>query len=98
MRGSIRGWVKTVIVRGAAIAIVLAAGQYIFNSDSRARHDDLRADLDRVRGETEELSVQNERLRLQIAGIQHDDRYLEQVARHEFGMIRRGEVLYKFSK
>ena len=89
-------WLKAAMVRGVAVLIVLFAVQYVFNSDSRAKYFDLRADLDRLHQITTDLGIENERLRLQIEGIQHDERYLEQVARQEFGMIRKGEVLYRF--
>ncbi len=93
-----RRWLKTIVIRIGAIAVLLGAAQYVFTSDSRAQFDDLRSDYDRVQREKEELATQNQRLRLQIAGIQHDDRYLEQVAREEFGMIKKGEILYRFSE
>jgi cell division protein FtsB len=31
-----------------------------------------------------------------VQAVQHDDRYLEQVARQEFGMVRDDEVVYAF--
>ncbi len=89
-------WFRVLFIRAAAVVIVLGAGQYVLNVDSRSQMGNMHGELDRMRELNRDLAANNERLRLQIEGVQHDDRYLEQVARHEFGMIRKGEVLYKF--
>lgn len=89
-------WVRVLGVRVLAVLVLIGGVQYVFNVDSRAQAVNLEDELSRLVELNEELAAENERLRLQIQGIQHDDRYLEQIARHEFGMIRKGEVLYKF--
>ncbi|MFT5432492.1 MAG: cell division protein FtsB [Myxococcota bacterium] len=94
--GTFKRWTQTLAIRGCAIAIVGFAIQFAFNSDTRARYEFLRGEVERMDGLNEELMAENEQLRLQIDGIVHDDRYLEQIARQEFAMIRKGEVLFKF--
>lgn len=91
-------WLKAALVRVVAVLVVLAAVQYVFNTTSRTRHTTLTHELDNLKGLNAELAQNNEQRRLQIEGIQHDDRYLEQVARQELGMIRKGEVLYRFGE
>jgi cell division protein FtsB len=91
-----RQWLKTITVRVLALTLVLGGVQYVFNTQSRDQYHVLRGELDRMRELNRDLSYENERLQLQIQGIANDDRYLEQVARQEFGMIRRGELLYRF--
>ena len=42
------------------------------------------------------LQRENELLREKIYRISKDDRYLEKVAREEFGLVRKGEIIYLF--
>ena len=86
------------VVRTTAIVILVAVGQYVFNSETRVKHDELRNEVQRMSQETAKLGDENERLKLEIDAIQRDERYLRQMARHEYGMIEQGEVLYRFIK
>lgn len=58
----------------------------------------------RLRGEKKKLEEknylvqkENEALRERIDRIRHDDLYLEKVAREELGLVRPGEILYRFA-
>ena len=91
-----REWLHTIAIRAFALIIVLGALQYVFNTQSRDQYHVLRDEVDRIRELNRDLAYENERLHLRVRGIENDDRYLEQVARQEFGMIRKGEILYRF--
>jgi len=92
LRTGIRRW----IVRIGLLGVVFGAVQYVSNTDSRVRYLELRVELNRLHELNHDLTLTNEKLRMQVQGIQHDDRYLEQIAREEFGMIQQNEVLYHF--
>ena len=79
------------------MVVVIGAGQYVFNAESRDRYNYLRAEVERMQGLNSDLEFENERLRLEVHGIENDDRYKEQISREEFGMIREGELLYQFN-
>ena len=58
----------------------------------------------RLRGEKKQLQErnfvlqkENEALRERVDRIHHDDLYLEKIAREELGMIRTGEIVYRFA-
>jgi cell division protein FtsB len=44
------------------------------------------------------LQKENVALKNEIDRLQHDDRYLEDVARKKFGFIREGEKVYRIEK
>ena len=50
-----------------------------------------------VNASIESLRSENVALKAKIYRVQHDDRYLEEVAR-EFGFIKEGEKVYRFEK
>lgn len=58
----------------------------------------LEQDLERLR--TENLTIQrdNEHVERQNEALRSDSRMIEQVAREELGMIRPGEVVYRFQR
>jgi len=43
------------------------------------------------------LQKENDALRERIDRIRHDDRFLEKLAREELGLIRPGEIVYRFA-
>ena len=87
---------QKLVVRVLAVGSVLALGQYVLNADSRKQRVSLREKVDEVKALNAQLATQNVQLRMQVQAIQHDDRYLEQVARQELGMVRPTEVVYTF--
>ncbi len=51
---------------------------------------------EQMQEECERLREENERLRQEIQALRKDPEAIEEVARKELGMIKPGEVLYKF--
>ena len=45
----------------------------------------------------EELKVENEKLKREIEALKTDRRYLESIARKDFGLVRPKEVIFQFS-
>lgn len=43
------------------------------------------------------LQKENEKLRERIHRLRHDDLYLEKTAREELGLVRPGEIVYRFA-
>lgn len=43
------------------------------------------------------LQKENETLRERIYRLRHDDQYLEKVAREDLGLVRPGEIIYRFT-
>lgn len=84
---------RILLALGAGIVLYYAVygGEYSA-LDLRA----FRADVDEARTELEEARAEAERLEARADSLAHDDWTLERVARERFGMIRDGEVLYRF--
>jgi cell division protein FtsB len=58
----------------------------------------------RLRGEKKKLEErnfllvkENEALRERIHRLRHDDLYLEKIAREDLGLVRQGEIIYRFA-
>jgi cell division protein FtsB len=57
-----------------------------------------RAALERESGTLVELNQQIDSLQAYTASLREDPRTLERIARERYGMIREGEILYRFAE
>jgi len=81
-------------------ALALAAVLWILFSPgtgllSLMRH---RAELGRLQEKTAELEKENNDLQKEIDRLQNDPGYLEKVARKEYGLLKKNERVFDFSK
>lgn len=53
-------------------------------------------EIERLRAENAAIEAENERLRRDIQNLHASPAYLERVARDELGLVRPGEVLFRF--
>jgi cell division protein FtsB len=57
----------------------------------------LREEKQSLEKKAEELKTENEKLKREIEALRNDRRYLESIARRDFGLVRPNEVIYQFS-
>ena len=88
--------VRTLFILAFALTSLYAGAVYALNPEGRHQQKRLFAELERLHAANVALAERNERLRLQIAAIRYDDRYLEHVAREDLGLVNQGEVIYRF--
>lgn len=77
----------------AAVYFALFGGQYSVFEVSRVREDTV---LETA--ELQALRLEADSLRARADSLENHDATLERVARERFGMIRPGEVLYRFAE
>jgi cell division protein FtsB len=68
----------------------------VFGERGLLRINHLQRDRDEMQRRYQELKGENDRLRREITALQSDRRYLESIARREFGLVRSNEVIYQF--
>jgi cell division protein FtsB len=68
----------------------------VFGDRGLLRINHLHRDRDDMQQHLLELKGENERLKREIAALQSDRRYLESIARRDFGLVRSNEVIYQF--
>jgi cell division protein FtsB len=68
----------------------------VFGDRGLLRINHLHRDRDEMQLHLQELKGENERLKREISALQSDRRYLESIARRDFGLVRSNEVIYQF--
>ena len=58
----------------------------------------LRRELREIERANMELRRENERLRAEIDNLRTNNKYIEELARRELGLVRKGEIVYQFSQ
>ena len=68
----------------------------VFGDKGLLRIYELRQDKGKIDSQLIETKGENEQLKREILALKSDRRYLESVARKDFGLVRSNEVIYQF--
>ncbi len=68
----------------------------VFGERGLLRIYHLKQEKEDIQKRLEELKVENEKLKREIEALKTDRRYLESIARKDFGLVRPKEVIYQF--
>src|SRR5574340_376023 len=68
----------------------------VFGERGLLRIYHLSKDRQELQKKAEELKAQNEQMKRDIEALKSDRRYLESIARRDFGLVRPNEVIYQF--
>ena len=81
-----------ILIIGAFVWLLFAPGTGVYSLLK------LRNKASRLEVETRELSQDNEELRAEIDRLKNDTEYLEQIAREKYGLVKKNEQVFDFSK
>ena len=56
----------------------------------------LQKEVVRIKEKNSKLEEENQGLREEVKRLQTDKRYIEEIARKELGMVKEGEIIYRF--
>ena len=68
----------------------------VFGDKGLLRIFELKQDKSRIETRLTEAKSENEQLKQEIVALKSDRRYLESIARKDFGLVRSNEVIYQF--
>jgi cell division protein FtsB len=70
----------------------------VFGDKGLLRIVELKQDKNKIDARLAENRTENEKLKLEIIALKSDRRYLESIARKDFGLVRSNEVIYQFQQ
>ena len=56
----------------------------------------LQKEVVRIKEKNSKLEEENRQLKEEVKRLQSDKRYIEEIARKELGMVKEGEIIYRF--
>ena len=68
----------------------------VFGDKGLLRIFELKQDKSKIEAHLAESKSDNEKLKYEIIALKSDRRYLESIARKDFGLVRSNEVIYQF--
>lgn len=85
---------------GRFVLVIVVIFLFITVFGNRGLRDNyfLRQRLAAVKQTNEELAVQNGKLARTVELLKKDPVYIEKVARDELGMVKKGDIIYRFSR
>lgn len=86
---------QAILLGGVTLILAALLVFMVFSDRGLAELNLLRAERDRIVGHNRELVRENIGLGVEIDRLKNDPSYIESVARREFGMIGREELLVK---
>ena len=81
-----------VLIVGAVAWLLFAPGTGVYSLIK------LRSKSSELELQTQALMKSNEELRAEIERLKHDQAYLEQVAREKYGLLKKNERVFDFSR
>jgi len=68
----------------------------VFGDKGLLRIFELKQDKNKIDARLADSRIDNEKLKREIVALKSDRRYLESIARKDFGLVRTNEVIYQF--
>lgn len=70
----------------------------VFSPNGALKYYQITKNLDAVRIQNQELEEQNKALSKEIAKLLNDPKYIEEIARKKYGLIKKNEIIFDFEK
>ncbi|MBW1791300.1 MAG: septum formation initiator family protein [Deltaproteobacteria bacterium] len=77
-------------------ATLLVTGWILFSSNGVMNHRTVQKQLQAVQNENLKLAAENEQLKIEIEKLKSDPAYLEEVARKDYGLVKKNEMIFDF--
>jgi cell division protein FtsB len=75
---------------------VVMAGASYYKENGLYDVAHLRQEIEDLRGQADDVSRENARLRMALEGLKSSGYYVEAIARESLGLVRPGDVVYEF--
>ena len=89
---------ERILLAGSIVFLIALAYWILFGPFNAIHYYKVVRELDEVKRENSELASHNEMLREEIEKLTNDPAYLEEVGRKKFGLLKKNEIVFDFSK
>lgn len=71
---------------------------FFFSSNKGSEYLKLRKRISNLSTEVVNLQKQNEELKIEIDKLNNDQQYVEDIARRDYGLLKKNEIVFDFNK
>jgi cell division protein FtsB len=89
---------KTIQITVAAVIVLILLWVVFSSNTGIVRYLQTDKEREAIQTANQELEQKNKQLRKEVDRLEHDPAAIEEVARKQFGLIRKNEIIYDFSK
>ena len=86
---------RTDIFIGSILFLLLALW-ILLSPSGYLKYYQVKNQYNKLRKLNSELKTENQSLRIEIDKLKNDEKYIEEIARKEYGMLKKNEVVYQF--
>jgi cell division protein FtsB len=95
--GPLKGYNRRVLVTILLLVLVMIFFTF-FGNKGLLQVYRLRRELKEIEGINTELRQENDKLRAEIDNLRTNKKYIEELARRELGLVKKGEIVYQFDQ
>ena len=95
--GLLKGYNKRVLITVLMLVLVMIFFTF-FGEKGLLQVYRLRRELKEIERVNTELRQENERLRAEIGNLRTNKKYIEELARRDLGLVKKGELVYQFDQ
>jgi cell division protein FtsL len=95
--GPLKGYNKRVLITVLMLVLVMIFFTF-FGEKGLLQVYRLRRELKEIERVNMELRQENERLRAEIGNLRTNKKYIEELARRDLGLVKKGEIVYQFDQ
>jgi cell division protein FtsB len=95
--GPLKGYNRRVLVTILLLVLVMIFFTF-FGNKGLLQVYRLRRELKEIERVNTELRQENDKLRAEIDNLRTNKKYIEELARRELGLVKRGEIVYQFDQ
>ncbi|MBC8317497.1 MAG: septum formation initiator family protein [Desulfobulbaceae bacterium] len=78
------------------LSLLLATSWILFSSNGVMNYYAIQKELHIIQEENLKLAAENDQLRNEMGKLKADPAYLEEVARKDYGLVKKNEMVFKF--
>lgn len=78
------------------LSLLLITGWILFSSNGVINYYAIQKELHAIQEENLKLAAENDQLKIEIQRLKADPAYLEEVARKDYGLVKKNEMVFNF--
>lgn len=85
------------VITAVVLSLIIIFSIIYYSPYGAKNYFEIQSELNKISSEVDGLKEQNKQLKTEIANLKSDNEYVEEVARKQFGLLKKNEMVFEFS-